>query len=648
MKKLYFIMPLLLLLACTVQAQFKTYFISPTGNDGNNGLSIKQAWKTLDKVNTVVFQPGDQLLFETGSTWRGQLKPQGQGEKGSPIILSSYGYNAKPVINIGSAEGAGIRLTNQSWWEINNMEITSGAPPQLGIGRQGIVAIAKGDNQHVEHIVVKNCYVHDVWGQLGGNTEYTGYYSCGILVNIQRDRNRDRSKPVTTTINDVLVEGNRIERMDKCGIIVWGGKNNVIVRNNSMDNLGGDGIFVNGTYKGMIEHNVVKRSCMRSGNLDLSGGEKWWPHTAAIWIQDASETIMQYNEVYDTGREPGNGDGEAYDFDFNCRRCVCQYNYSKNNNGFLLIMNETFNNITRYNISENDKTHLIQLQCDTTERNIIHNNIFYVDYGTADLDFFCGNDGKKDKTKLGARFNNNIFYATGQGRFRTAYSYGEVLTRQFNDSVHFTKAAGTLFEGNCYFGPWKKGLPDDAAKLVADPRFIAPGTGGEGLATLVGYKLNDASPCINKGILIPWNANHDFWGNPVIDGSTDIGAYEQAGSGVFADTAKQGALNRIEEVKYQLGWARKTFPKAYKVQPDGNIVITLRDPLLSSIKGTITWQGQPAGVKPASVVVGNTANTAAFTFSAKTGEAIPADAKLHVVLQYQGLQEEWDIPAAAK
>jgi len=626
-------------------SQSKTYFVSPNGNDSQSGLSIYSAWKTIEKVNSVIFQAGDMLLFESGGIWNGQLKPQGSGENGKPIILSSYGGDSKPVIDIDRAEGAGIRLTNQSWWEISNMEITSGSAPELGIGRQGIVAVAKGENQHVEHLVVKNCYIHDIWGQLGGNTEYTGYFSCGILVNIQHDRNRDRSKPMTTSIDDILIENNRIERFDKCGIIVWGGKNNVIVRNNIMDNLGGDGIFVNGTDKGLIERNVVKRSCMRSGYLDLPGGEKWWPHTAAIWIQNANETIMQFNEVYDTGREPGNGDGEAYDFDFNCKRCICQYNYSKNNNGFLLIMNETFENITRYNISENDKTHLIQLQCDTTERNVIHNNVFYVDYGTADLDFFCGNDGKKDKTKLGAKFNNNIFYATGQGRFRIAYTSGEVLKRQFNDSVQFQKMPGTLFHNNCYFGSWKKGLPDDAQKLVADPMFVAPGSGGEGLSTLHGYQLRKGSPCINTGILIPMNSTRDFYGNSINDGAIDYGAYELIGSGVFANPSVEKELNRIERAKSDLAWAKRVFPKTLRMSDNnGAINVLLREPLDNLITGTITLNIASLNAKSAVISLNKPQQRNNFVFNAKADKNALSDAFVHVVLQHQEFKEEWDIP----
>jgi hypothetical protein len=518
--------------------QAKLYFVSPGGDDSQSGLSIKEAWKTLDKVNQVTFQPGDQVLFQSGGVWNGQLKPQGSGEEGKPIVLGSYGDAARPVINIGKAEGAGIRLANQSWWEISNMEVTSGAAPEVGIGRQGIVAVVRGEEQHVRHIVVRNCYIHDIWGQLGGRTEYSGGNGCAIMVRVQRGRNTNCS------LDDVLIENNRIERFDKVGIVVEGGNSGVVVRRNVMDNLGGDGIIVGGGSKALIEYNVVKRSCLRSGYSDLPGDQNWWPHTAAIWIQHTTETVMQFNEVYDTGREPRNGDGEAYDFDFGCRKCVCQYNYSKNNHGLLLIMYDATDNITRYNISENDRTHLIQMQCNVSERNLVYNNVFYVDHGTSDLDFFCGDDGKKDKAKLGANFHNNIFYATGQGRFRTVYTSGYAWERKFDDSVKLPKEPGTLFHRNCYFGPWKNGLPEDAEARVADPLFVAPGTGGEGFASLGGYKLQLASPCINAGMLIAANGDRDFYANPVNDGSTDLGVYEQIGSRVPGDPQTQQESNK--------------------------------------------------------------------------------------------------------
>lgn len=522
------------LLTLSLSAQQKTYFVSPGGNDSSDGLSVKGAWKTIAKVNSMVFQPGDKILFESGATFEGQLKPLGSGSEGNPITLSSFGGEARPVIDFGEAEGAGILLENVSWWEIKGMEITSKAPFKIGVGRQGIAVTASGAGNDLRHFVIKDNYIHDIWGQMGGRGLNVGYYSSAILVRIVRDRAsfRDPSyKP--STINDVLIEGNTIERIDKCGIVCWGARDNVVVRKNRMDNLGGDGIFVNGPYRGLIEYNVIRRSCMRAGAADLPGDDGWWPHVAACWIQNTEETVMQFNEVYNTGRNLYNGDGFAYDFDFNCRNCIAQYNYSKENHGFLLLMYNIYGNIARYNISENDKTHLIQMQGSLKEdNNILYNNVFYVDHGLLDIDFFRGDhpESARDINDLGARFLNNIFYATGQGRFRTAYSTGQTWERKFDDTLSPDLPAGSIFLGNCYFGTWKNGLPDDPQALVADPEFAAPGTGGDGLRTLKGYMLRACSPCIGAGINIPGNGGRDFFGQPVVDSRTDIGASEYLGS----------------------------------------------------------------------------------------------------------------------
>lgn len=525
---------LAILSTLSLSAQQKTYFVSPGGNDSSDGLSVKGAWKTIAKVNSMVFKPGDKILFESGATFKGQLKPLGSGAEGNPITLSSFGGEARPIIDFGEAEGAGILLENVSWWEIKGMEITSKAPFKIGVGRQGIAVTASGAGNDLRHFVIKDNYIHDIWGQMGGRGLNVGYYSSAILVRIVRDRAsfHDPSyKP--STINDVLIEGNTIERIDKCGIVCWGARDNVVVRKNRMDNLGGDGIFVNGPYRGLIEYNVIRRSCMRAGAADLPGDDGWWPHVAACWIQNTEETVMQFNEVYNTGRNLYNGDGFAYDFDFNCRNCIAQYNYSKENHGFLLLMYNIYGNIARYNISENDKTHLIQMQGSLKEdNNILYNNVFYVDHGLLDIDFFRGDhpESAKDINDLGARFLNNIFYATGQGRFRTAYSTGQTWERKFDDTLSPDLPAGSIFFGNCYFGPWKNGLPDDPQALVADPQFAAPGTGGDGLRTLKGYMLRACSPCIGAGVNIPDNGGRDFFGQPVVDSRTDIGASEYLGS----------------------------------------------------------------------------------------------------------------------
>ena len=648
MKRLLSILAVLLAVT-TVTAQQKTYFVSPDGNDAADGLSVATAWKSLEKVNSVEFQPGDKILFESGKTWYGQLYMKGSGSEGQPITISSYGGKCRPVINIGRAEGAGIRIHNQSWWTVENMEVTSGAAPELGIGRQGIVITASEAGKDFSHFIVRNCYIHDIWGQMGGNTEYVGYYSCGILVRVMRDRERQRQPGYTPpTMNDVLIEGNRIERFDKCGIISWGPRNNVVVRKNYMDNLGGDGLFVNGPYRGLIEFNEIRRSCMRSGYLDLPGGENWWPHTAACWIQNTEETIMQFNEVYDTGREPKNGDGFAYDFDFNCKRCIAQYNYSKNNNGFMLLMYNIFENVSRYNISENDRTHLIQMQGSLTkDKNVFYNNVFYVDYGTSDLDYFRGSP-ENSIDDIGALFYNNIFYATGQGRFRTVYTDGDPMVRNFDEVSKPNIPAGSIFLHNCFFGPWKNGLPDDPEALVADPKFVAPGTGGSGLNTLEGYHLRADSPCINTGMYVPLNGGRDFFGNPVNDGHPDFGAFEYLGSGVFADEAAEAQKDKDATDASTVAWTRWMFPAEIYVDSPEDVKIALREAIDSQVTGTVTYTNHKNS-KPVTVSLDKLKDRSLIALDKLNADKETLlKSKISVKIQRGRFTEAWEIPFAER
>ena len=641
MKKLSVILAVFLA-AATLSAQDKTYFVSAQGNDSADGLSVATAWKSIEKVNSVTFLPGDRILFRKGDTFYGQIAVKGSGEEGRPITMSSYGDGSgRPVINLGSAEGAGILMENVSHWEVYGMEVVSYEPYKIGIGRQGIV-VRVSDGGSFDHFVIKDNYVHDIWGQLGGNGLYVNYSSSAILVHTARQAS---GRAITgpnepTVINDVLIEGNRIERVDKCGIVCRGARNNVVVRGNYMDNIGGDGIFVNGPYRGLIEYNEIHRSCMRAGFPDLPGDDGWWPHVAACWIQNTEETIMQFNEVYDTARNLYNGDGFAYDFDFNCKRCICQYNYSKNNHGLMLLMYNIFENVTRYNISENDHTHLIQMQGPLEgDNSLVYNNVFYVDYGLADIDFFL----TREPELLGAKFYNNIFYATGQGRFRTVYSSGDTQVRNYDEELKPDLAPGTLFLHNCYYGPWKNGLPDDPEALVADPKFVAPGTGGTGLATLGGYKLREDSPCINTGMYVPNNGGRDFFGQSLEDGHTDYGAFEFLGSGAFADKAELARRDEASRQASSVAWAKWMFPQSVSFTDPSQIVISLREPLTDDIKGTLTWVN-PKNGKAVKADISKQKDRQRLVIPVKSDAQTLPGTVLTIDLGNGAYTEHWDIP----
>ena len=82
------------------QAAGDVYYVDATGGDdvGNDGISTTTAWKTLNKVNSWDFYPGDRILFRKGETWTGNLMINDSGENGNPITFSSYGTGEKPVI----------------------------------------------------------------------------------------------------------------------------------------------------------------------------------------------------------------------------------------------------------------------------------------------------------------------------------------------------------------------------------------------------------------------------------------------------------------------------------------------------------------------------------------------------------------------
>lgn len=171
--------------------------------------------------------------------------------------------------------------------------------------------------------------------------------------------------------------------------------------------------------------------------------------------------------------------------------------------------------------------------------------------------------------------------------------------------------------------------------------FVAAGTGGEGLSTLEGYKLKPESPCINAGMPMPF-VDHDFWGNPIKDGSIDIGVFEQIGSGVFGDPKVQEELNQTEKARLGLIWAKKIFPQRIVVPEEGGeVTISLSEPLSKDISGTINIDGLE--VQPRSIVLGNEEREN-FIFQAKPINNLNTSSSVSAILKMNGLEEKLELP----
>lgn len=347
-----------------------TYFIdSQVGNDRNAGTSPDQAWQTLEQINKVTFQPGDQILVKTGTRYEGHLAPKGSGREGQPIVLQTYGEGPKPLIEGLVREPETLLLYNVEHWEVRDLEITN-----LWEERQANLAgvRVKLDNfGTAHHIHLKNLTVRDVNGSFmkkeGGGTGIT----C--------DNGGDQVK---SRFDGLLIENCHLIRTDRDGIALrsehktrddgWFPSLNVVIRKNLLEDIGGDGVVPRGCEGALVEHNVLRGGRTRCDD-----------YAAGIWLHSSDNTVIQFNEV---SGMVGTKDGQGFDSDYNCRNTLIQYNYSHDNDGgFILVCNSgtglptnmgNQGTVVRYNISQNDGHRIFYITGPV--RNVqIYNNTIY-------------------------------------------------------------------------------------------------------------------------------------------------------------------------------------------------------------------------------------------------------------------------------
>ncbi len=75
----------------SIKAPGKTYYVSNSGSDENDGKSEKTPIKSLEKLGVLPLESGDAVLFERGSVFRGEV-PVFTG-----VTYSAYGKGDKPA-----------------------------------------------------------------------------------------------------------------------------------------------------------------------------------------------------------------------------------------------------------------------------------------------------------------------------------------------------------------------------------------------------------------------------------------------------------------------------------------------------------------------------------------------------------------------
>ena len=546
----------------------RDYYISSLNGDNSNDATTEdKAWETLDKLVGVDLQPGDRVLLESGSVFNGFIHLKDvSGTKENPIEITKYGGEAKPIIN-GDGEGvwyqdyvqpmdnsghrskgyvsSTVLLYDTDFIKINNLEITNKSDDfdylsasdkvSARMDRTGVAAIAKNGGT-MESIYLEDLYIHDV----DGNIQDKHMNNGGIQMNVSKPDNE--SETGIARYDDIVIRGCHVKDVSRAGIVMGYtynhgkfngaaiddetvkkyGHTNILIEENYVQNSGNDAICVMYSYRPLIQKNVSDRA-----GVDMLEYSYWQNFCATIWPWKCKDAVFQNNEAFDTIGQ-NNGDGQAWDIDWS-DGTVYQYNYSHNNGGgaMLICLNEAYNGVFRYNISQNDLNSLITFQGNPLAK--IYNNVFYVD-GDRETRIHHPQPGKRGGQGYLA---NNIFYNISTGNPNDEWEPGN-----------------QQFTHNLYYG-YDTTPNSDKFAITEDPKFINPGSAPTSsigkvhdISVFDGYKVKEDSPVINSGIYVAGGNDKDFFGN-IVGLIPDIGIQE-------VDTKNEKPVNVIYSNVYNI------------------------------------------------------------------------------------------------
>jgi hypothetical protein len=492
-----------------------SYFVSPSGNDSNSGLSSSQAWQSISRVNQQLFGPGDSILFERGGRYVGSLQPQGSGSQDLPISLGAYGGGALPVID-GTGHESAVMLFNQQYWRIDSLDLT-------GSQRFGVFISGNMTNQVLHYIRVTNLVVHDLYSS-------PRWDSGLVMIAPIGDRLR---------FDDVVIDG-----VTAYNTNLWYGihvgfnlyyayptqpplSTNVTIRNSQVHSVYGDGITVAQSQNVLIEKNVVYETGLAPAGISYTPN--------AIWSWQCDQTLIQFNEGYST--HSYGADGGVFDIDWGSTNTTIQYNYAHDAQGYCVAIIgahnvTTSNSIVRFNICSNNgrspwlassegDVFIITFDGGSLDGVQVYNNTAY--WSPASDGGWLKGRGISLSGILPRFIKNNIVYSTTPSLIDIDDSI------PLDRNLYWLAAGGTALwkRGSTIaasFSDFKRLTGQDSNGIFADPQLNDPTYSGVGMP-LLSFTLKQTSPAVGAGASWANMGSSDFFGNVLAaGGSADIGA----------------------------------------------------------------------------------------------------------------------------
>ena len=536
------------LLSRCLNLNASTYFVSNSlGNDTNSGLSSQTPIKSISRLNTFNFFPGDSILFKSGDTFLGMFWLKGSGDSSHPIVVDTYGGLDKASIN-GDGYQSCILLFNNEFISINNLDIFnenshldslgnikllagfSGASNTWGSGKNvrfGIKIVAT--SKSLTGFSFNNLKIHDIYpSPVLSQNIHKGY---GIKIESQSDT----LSFLYNRISDLKIYNCDISKTGHYGIWVKSlGLNGIDSVKNSNINIlecnfedtGGSGFVPNKSKNILVQNSSFNHS---GSSID----PRMWKRGSGLWTFDCKDVIVQHNYFMNAH---GPQDSYGAHIDYGNENVVFQYNYSYNNEGgFAEILGDNINCGYRYNISVNDgyrldpnnsswdkkgKIFWISNFCGSGPRcpnvgSFIYNNTIFVNDSLNPEIYFWPNIGD-------VHLYNNLIYVG---------SYGNQIPTLIQNTSNILNISHNIF-----YDSSRLDLDSDLMNnaIFENPQLV--NSFNQGVNNPLFYKIQNSSIAIGNGKLISGsndstnylnnNGGKDYFGNLVSNSLLpNIGAY---------------------------------------------------------------------------------------------------------------------------
>ena len=416
-----------------------TYYVdSQEGNDSNDGTSAASAWRSLAKINSGKFSPGDSILLRRGSVWREVMNFPSSGSDNGAITIDAYGTGDLPIIsgadlvasdawtaanastpNIFQAQITvqpnvvvfdGARGTKKSqlseltsprdwYWGSSTLYVFSPGSPAATYSHPGIESGARPSGINLtgrSHITVKNIVVSGAnavpYSEGAGIWAVTNHLDGPTPANLEISHvtvsNGAGDGIHIENAEHTLIDSSAVHDNDGAGIELYhsNGKFPITsgtITNNDVHHNSYNGIFIIGCPRAERCRSVVYPEGLMVTGLKILGN-RVHDNGAGIYIHQTNNTLVSGNVAYANTNTSRRGEGYCVGISGSSNNVIEKNEcYQSRLSGIELSIDigkppfGSSENVIRYNVVHDDGAHGIFTNYVPSQHNKIVYNLIY-------------------------------------------------------------------------------------------------------------------------------------------------------------------------------------------------------------------------------------------------------------------------------